>query len=169
MGGLVGGVSGKPRVQFARNLRDSMGQGQNTEQRCGWCLAHPDYVRYHDEEWGRPLRDPDQLFELLMLEGMQAGLSWWTVLQKREHMRARFFGFDAADLASKGQRRMNNWLADTGLIRHRGKLEALITNARAFLAIEDFSDFVWQTVDGEPVVNRFRTMAAVPASTEASE
>ena len=112
--------------------------------RCTWCGSEPLYVAYHDEEWGVPVTDEQALFERLMLEGMQAGLSWWTVLKKREHMRSVFYDFDPHKLARYGGRRMDRWLADAGLIRHRGKLDALVTNARAYLDLPDnFSALLW--------------------------
>ena len=141
----------------------------NEGDRCGWCKSDPLYVRYHDEEWGVPERDPVALFERLTLEGMQAGLSWWTVLQKRAHMRERFFEFDPEKLARFGARRMNNWLNDAGLIRHRGKLEAMVSNARLYLEEEDFSALIWGAVEGEPLVNRWQRLSDVPAHTLAAQ
>ena len=139
--------------------------------RCGWCGEDPLYVAYHDQEWGVPERDSRALFERLMLEGMQAGLSWYTVLKKRDHMRRQFFGFDPMLLADHGTGRMTAWLQDPGLIRHRGKLEALIGNAGAFLLIdrgEGFSDWLWSFVERRPIRNRWRNLDDVPAATEVS-
>jgi DNA-3-methyladenine glycosylase I len=138
--------------------------------RCSWCGEDPLYVAYHDEEWGVPVADSRDLFERLMLEGMQAGLSWYTVLKKREHMRRQFFGFNPATLHRRGEAAIAGWLEDAGLIRHRGKLEALIGNARACLSLEgSFSDYVWSFVDGAPKQNRWRLAAQVPAETDESK
>lgn len=127
------------------------------------------YVAYHDEEWGVPVKDPHALFERLMLEGMQAGLSWYTVLKKRENMRRRFFGFDPAALASGGPGRIDSWLDDPGLIRHRGKLSALVGNAAAFQGMEnDFGPWLWSFVGDRPVQNRWRLREQVPSETDAS-
>jgi DNA-3-methyladenine glycosylase I len=138
--------------------------------RCDWCGDDPLYVAYHDEEWGLPLRDSQPLFELLMLEGMQAGLSWYTVLKKRPHMRERFFGFDAAAIVEHGPRALPRWLEDAGLIRHRAKLEALIGNARAYLALQsEFPELLWSFVGHAPKQNRWRYQRQVPARTLESD
>jgi DNA-3-methyladenine glycosylase I len=137
--------------------------------RCDWCGDDPLYVAYHDEEWGVPVRDPQVLFERLVLEGMQAGLSWYTVLKKRPRMREQFFDFDARAIAAEGSAALPRWLEDAGLIRHRGKLEALIGNARAYLALQPgFADFVWSFVAGAPKQNRWRALKQVPAQTPES-
>lgn len=137
--------------------------------RCSWCGEDPLYVAYHDEEWGVPVADGAALFERLMLEGMQAGLSWYTVLKKREHMRRRFFDFEPSRLDREGEAALESWLADPGLIRHRGKLESLIGNARAFLQLPvSFDSFVWSFVDGAPKQNRWRSHGRVPGESDAS-
>jgi DNA-3-methyladenine glycosylase I len=137
--------------------------------RCEWCGDDPLYVAYHDEEWGVPVRQPEVLFEQLVLEGMQAGLSWYTILKKREHMREQFFGFDAQAIARAGVAAVPGWLQDAGLIRHKGKLEALVTNAHAYLALQPhFSEFVWSFVGGMPIQNHRLRMADVPSQTPAS-
>jgi len=138
-------------------------------QRCSWCGDDPLYVEYHDYEWGVPEFDGPALFERLVLEGMQAGLSWYTVLKKRARMREQFFGFDPAQVAAGGQARMDEWLQDPGLIRHRGKLNSLIANANAYLAIDDFPELIWSFVAGKPSQNRWRRMADVPAQTAESQ
>lgn len=139
-------------------------------RRCDWCGEDPLYVDYHDREWGAPVKDSRELFERLMLEGMQAGLSWYTVLRKREHMRSRFFDFDPEALDAHGEAALPGWLEDPGLIRHRGKLEALIGNARAALALDQpLPELLWQFVDHAPKQNRWRSLAQVPSSTPASE
>jgi len=137
-------------------------------RRCSWCGDDPLYVAYHDYEWGVPEYDGQALFERLVLEGMQAGLSWYTILKKREHMREVFFDFQPAKLARYGARRMGKWLQDPGIIRHRGKLEAMVENARCYLRLEDFGGMVWSFVDGRPVQNRWRRLAEIPASTSQS-
>jgi DNA-3-methyladenine glycosylase I len=127
------------------------------------------YVAYHDEEWGVPVREPVALFERLVLEGMQAGLSWLTVLRKRAHMQAAFFDFDPIAIRRAGPAAVEAWLADPGLIRHRGKLEAVIANAAAVLAMgSEFPAFIWSFVDGAPIQNHWRSLAEVPSSTERS-
>lgn len=141
----------------------------DTMPRCSWCGEDPLYVAYHDREWGVPVADSGELFERLMLEGMQAGLSWYTVLKKREHMRRRFFDFDPVALAEHGPDAMPRWLEDPGLIRHRGKLEALIGNARAYLSLDGtFARLVWSFVDGAPKQNRWQSMSLVPSQSAES-
>ena len=123
-------------------------------QRCTWCGSDPLYVAYHDDEWGRPERDPRALFECLILEGFQAGLSWITILRRRETFRAAFAGFDPAVLAGWGEAETQRLLADPGIIRHRGKIEATFAGARAYLTIEareGFSNFLWKHVGGQPM------------------
>ena len=137
-------------------------------RRCEWCGSHPLYQRYHDTEWGVPERCSAALFERLILEGMQAGLSWWTVLQKRAHMRSVFFNFKPERLAEASDRLVDDWLCDAGIIRHRGKLVAMIGNAQAFLQIKDFSGFVWSVVADRPLQNRYDKRAKVPSQTEES-
>lgn len=139
--------------------------------RCGWCGTDPLYVAYHDEEWGRPERDPRALFECLMLEGFQAGLSWITILRRRESFRAAFAGFDPAVLAGWGEAETLRLLADPGIIRHRGKIEATFAGARAYLAIEareGFSQFIWKHVGGQPVDSRLGDLTQPQAQTPAS-
>lgn len=137
--------------------------------RCDWCGDDPLYVAYHDQEWGVPQGDPRALFERLVLEGMQAGLSWYTILKKRDHMREQFFNFDPVALSNRGPQRVTAWLNDPGVIRHRGKLEAMIGNAAAFLNKgEDFSDWLWSLVSHRPIRNRWRSPAQVPAFTDVS-
>ena len=117
---------------------------QNELRRCYWCEGDALYEHYHDEEWGVPVFDLLELFERLALESMQAGLSWITVLKKREHMRKRFMGFDPQRLALCDETEISDWLKDKGLIRHRGKLQALVQNARLVLQEPDFVDLIWQ-------------------------
>ena len=139
-------------------------------KRCAWVpLADPLYVAYHDKEWGVPERDDRNLFELLNLEGAQAGLSWSTILNKREGYRAAFAGWDIEAVARFGEREVKRLLGDAGIVRHRGKIEAVIGNARATLALDiPLSDLLWSFVGGETRVNAFRTVAEIPAQTSES-
>ncbi|MGI1662893.1 DNA-3-methyladenine glycosylase I [Palleronia sp. KMU-117] len=140
-------------------------------ERCGWCGTDPLYVAYHDTEWGVPERDPRALWEKLVLDGFQAGLSWITILRKRDHFRAAFAGFDPQVIAGWGEAEVARLLADPGIVRHRGKIEATIGNAQAYLTIAEgqgFDQFLWRYVDGVPVQNRFATMSEVPAETPLS-
>jgi DNA-3-methyladenine glycosylase I len=129
-------------------------------------------VRYHDEEWGVPIHDDRRLFELLTLEGAQAGLSWDTILKRREGYRRAFEDFDIARIAAYGPEDAERLLADPGIIRNRQKVLSAIGNARAFLALREelgaFSDYLWSFVDGRPVINRHRSPGEVPAETETS-
>ncbi len=123
-------------------------------ERCAWCGTDPLYVAYHDEEWGVPERDGRRLFEMVILEGFQAGLSWITILRKRENFRAAFQGFDPDVLAQWGETDVLRLLSDAGIVRHRGKIEGAITGARAFQRIEareGFSTFLWNFVGGQPI------------------
>ena len=139
---------------------------------CPWCTGFDLYRAYHDEEWGVPLRDDRALFELLILEGAQAGLSWSTVLKKREHYRVVFDGFQPEVIARYDDAKVAALLADPGIIRNRAKVAATILNAKAYLAIQEsgqsFSDFLWQFVGGTPIQNHWASMAEVPASTPES-
>jgi len=142
------------------------------EKRCEWCGQDPLYVAYHDEEWGVPEKDGRALFEKLVLDGFQAGLAWITILRKRENFRAAFAGFDPEVIASWGEADVVRLLGNPGIVRHRGKIEAAITNARAWCEIEareGFADFLWRYVDGRPVQNAFRAMSGIPAQTGLSE
>lgn len=139
--------------------------------RCPWCGTDPLYVAYHDGEWGLPERDARALWEKLVLEGFQAGLSWITILRKREGFRAAFAGFDPAVVAGWGEDQVARLMADAGIVRHRGKIEGAIRSARAFLEVEareGFAAYVWRHVDGRPVQNAPRSMADVPAETDIS-
>ena len=139
--------------------------------RCPWCGSDPLYVAYHDSEWGVPERDPRALWEKLVLDGFQAGLAWITILRKREGFRRAFAGFRPEDVARWGEADVARLLADPGIVRHRGKIEATIGNARAYLALherEGFDRFVWSFVGGAPVQGHRATMADVPSETPAS-
>ena len=139
--------------------------------RCAWAAAEPN-TTYHDAEWGVPVRDERGLFELLTLEGAQAGLSWTTILRKREGYRRAFAGFDAAAVARFGDADVARLLADPGIVRHRGKIESVVTNARAVLALRaagtDLPSFLWELAGGSPRVNRWTALAELPARTPES-
>ncbi|MEJ2478778.1 MAG: DNA-3-methyladenine glycosylase I [Acidihalobacter sp.] len=142
--------------------------------RCGWApVGDPLYLAYHDEEWGVPCRDDRHLFEMIILEGAQAGLSWATILHKREGYRQAFDGFDPERIAGYGDDDTARLLADAGIVRNRLKIAAAISNARAYLELVDqgttFADYLWDFVDGRPRQNRWRSLADVPASTPESE
>jgi len=129
-------------------------------------------MAYHDKEWGVPLYNDRKLFEMLVLEGAQAGLSWITILRKRPHYRRVFDRFDAVKIAQYNKRRINSLLNDAGIVRNRLKVEATVHNARAYLEVKEqagrFSDFIWQFVDDRPITNRWKTVQQIPASTDAS-
>jgi DNA-3-methyladenine glycosylase I len=140
--------------------------------RCSWCGDDPLYVRYHDREWGVPTRQRGALFELLILEGMQAGLSWITVLRKRRHLRGALFGFCPETVARLGEADRARLLADPGVIRHRGKLDAVRLNAERFLELDRDGgavEFLWSFVDDRPTVNRWLTREEVPATTPGAQ
>lgn len=140
--------------------------------RCDWSRHSELEMEYHDREWGVPSYDDRHLFEMLILEGAQAGLSWITVLKKRESYREAFDQFDPEKIAAYDDQKRAELLANPGIIRNKLKVQAAITNAQAFLRITEsgwsFSDYIWDFVDGEPIVNRFKTMSEVPAETEVS-
>ena len=142
-------------------------------ERCPWSEGFELYREYHDREWGVPLRDDRALFELLCLEGAQAGLSWATILKKRAHYRVVFDGFDPLRIAGYGEEKIAALLADPGIVRNRAKVLAFIGNARAYLALTaqgvSFADWLWRFVDDEPIQNAWQTMAEVPGRTARSE
>ena len=142
-------------------------------ERCPWCEGSDLYRQYHDQEWGVPLHDERALFELLILEGAQAGLSWSTILNKRENYRTAFDGFDAARIASYEAPKVAALLADPGIVRNRAKIAATIGNAQALLALnergERFDDFLWQFVGGRPICNHWSSLAEVPVRTGPSD
>ncbi|TXS91285.1 DNA-3-methyladenine glycosylase I [Parahaliea maris] len=143
------------------------------KQRCTWCGDDPLYVQYHDTEWGVPVRDDKTLFEFLLLEGAQAGLSWITVLRKREGYRQQFADFDAAKVARLTDAQLEKRLQDPGIVRNRLKVFGARTNARAFLEVQSafgsFSDYIWSFVDGQPLQNQWKSMKQVPATTPLSD
>jgi DNA-3-methyladenine glycosylase I len=141
--------------------------------RCKWAGNDPLYVAYHDEQWGVPVHDDQQLFEMLILEGAQAGLSWRTILNKRPAYREAFDQFDIATVAAYGQRDVDRLMANAGIVRNRLKIESAIKNARGTLAIQDefgsLDAYLWQFVDGHPLQNAWDSMSDVPAKTKQSE
>ncbi|WP_022705835.1 DNA-3-methyladenine glycosylase I [Paracoccus zeaxanthinifaciens] len=141
-------------------------------ERCGWCGDDPLYVDYHDREWGVPERDPRALWEALTLEAFQAGLSWITILRKREGFRQEFDGFDPERVAAWDQARIDRAMGNPGIIRHRAKIEAAVRGARSFLRIEDergFSPWLWGVVGGDPIRNSPADLSQVPAQTPESQ
>ncbi len=147
--------------------------GGVSHRRCPWGDTHPLYVDYHDSEWGVPTHDDPTLFEMLVLEGAQAGLSWLTILKKRENYRRAFAGFDPRQVARFDGRRIEKLLVDDGIVRNRLKIRSAVTNARAFLTVQrefgSFDCFVWQFVDGTPKQNAWRHLKQVPAKTPESD
>jgi DNA-3-methyladenine glycosylase I len=139
------------------------------EGRCTWCGQDPVYVAYHDEEWGVPEYDSRALFEKLLLDGFQAGLSWITILRKRDAFRSAFNGFDPEAMARYAPGKLDALMQDAGIVRNRLKIEASVSNAQAYLAIPDFSAYLWDFLDGKPVQNRLRSMKDVQATTPLAE
>lgn len=143
------------------------------KSRCEWCLKNPLYIQYHDDEWGRPVHDDRVLFEFLVLESFQAGLSWLTVLKKRGNFRKAFAGFDVEKVARFDQRKVERLMQDAGIVRNRLKIEATINNARRFREVRkefgSFDKYVWGFTGGKTVVNRPRTLGDVPATSALSD
>jgi DNA-3-methyladenine glycosylase I len=141
--------------------------------RCAWAGSDPLYVRYHDEEWGVPVHSDRKLFEFLLLEGAQAGLSWITILRKRENYRRAFAGFAPAKIARFDGRKIRQLLKDEGIVRNRLKIKAAVENAKAFLRVQkefgSFDRYMWQFVGGKPIVNRRRSLRDIPARTRESD
>ena len=138
-------------------------------ERCWWPGDDPLYVAYHDEEWGVPSRDERHLFEMLVLEGAQAGLSWSTILHKRDGYRRAFAGFEAAKVARFGPKDIERLMRDASIVRNRLKIESAVANAKAVLEQDSFAGLLWSFVGDEPKVNRWRTIAEIPAETEESK
>ena len=143
------------------------------KNRCPWGTSDPLYLRYHDREWGVPIKNSRKLFEHLILDGAQAGLSWLTILKRREGYRLAFDGFDPEKMARYGEKDINRLLKDSGIIRNRLKIRSAVENAKAYLKMEEagenFGKWLWNRVDGKPVVNHWKTLKEIPASTELSE
>ncbi len=141
--------------------------------RCGWSLGNPLYIKYHDKEWGVPVHNDKKLFEFLVLEGFQAGLSWFTILNKRQNFRKAFDNFDFNMVAGYNQRKINSLLKDEGIIRNKLKVEAAVTNAKAFLEVRkefgSFNKYIWSFVNGVPVRNNFVSIKEIPARTDLSD
>lgn len=144
-----------------------------TITRCAWAGSDPLYVQYHDEEWGVPAHDDRHLFEMLILEGAQAGLSWSTILNKRENYRAAFDGFDVEKVARYDEAKVAELLANPGIVRNKLKVNAAVINARAFLKVQaefgSFDTYIWRFVGGKPIVNHRQTLRDIPAKTPESE
>ena len=155
------------------SFKNDLIHGDDGRARCAWCGSDPLYQRYHDEEWGVPLHDDTRLFEFLILEGAQAGLSWITILKKREAYRQAYQGFNPETVARYSDQDVQRLLANPGIVRNRLKVEASISNARACLDLQNqygsFNSYLWNHVDGQPIINHFQHLADVPASTPLSE
>jgi len=144
-----------------------------TKIRCAWCGTDPLYIEYHDTEWGVPVYDDDKLFEFLILETFQAGLSWITILRKRENFRVAFDKFDYKKIARYSENKYNNLLQDAGIIRNKLKIRATISNAQAFMDIQkefgSFSNYIWDFTNGKPIRNNHKSLMEVPSTTELSD
>ena len=152
--------------------QSSTHSGSNTLKRCAWAKGDL-YVAYHDREWGVPVHDDRLLFEFLILEGAQAGLSWITILKKRDNYRRAFDNFDAHTVARYNSRKIQKLLADPGIVRNRLKILSAVGNAKAFLTVQNefgsFDDYIWRFTDGKPIRNRWKSLKEIPASTAASD
>ena len=141
--------------------------------RCGWLNDHPLYIQYHDEEWGLPVEDDHKWFEFITLDAFQAGLSWFTILKKRENFRQAFAYFDPQKVATFGETEFNALMQNAGIVRNRLKIQATIQNASAFLALQakysSFNEYIWQFTDGKTIVNQWENIRQVPARTEISD
>lgn len=143
------------------------------KNRCAWCLSSNLYKEYHDNEWGKPIYDDESIFEFLILETFQAGLSWITILNKRENFRAAFDNFDYQKIVNYNTSKEEELLENSGIIRNKLKVKATITNAIAFIKIQEefgsFSQYIWNFVDGKPIVNHWKSLSEVPATTSVSD
>ncbi|MAO10624.1 MAG: DNA-3-methyladenine glycosylase I [Flavobacteriaceae bacterium] len=144
-----------------------------TKQRCAWCGDDPLYIAYHDTEWGVPVYDDKTLFEFLLLETFQAGLSWITILRKRENFREAFDGFDYKKIANYDQKKIDSLLENAGIIRNKLKVNSAVTNAQAFIKVQEefgsFSKYIWGFVDGKPIHNELKSLEGAPANTPLSD
>lgn len=149
------------------------GEVMAVQKKCEWCLGHPLYEEYHDREWGVPLHDDRKHFEFLVLDAMQAGLSWWIILKKRENFRRAFDGFDPDKVALYGDDKIEKLMADKGIVRNRNKILAAVQNAKAFLDVQDefgsFDEYIWRFVGGQTIQNSWTRLADIPPKTKASE
>ena len=145
----------------------------NNKNRCQWCISDPIYIKYHDNEWGVPVHDDKKLFEFLILEGAQAGLSWLTILKRREGYRKAFANFDVNKVARFSEEKIQKLLLDPGIIRNKLKVRAAVTNAQQFIKIQDefgsFNEYSWQFVDGKPIENRCKKLEDIPVTTKESD
>ena len=143
------------------------------KKRCAWCGKDPLYIKYHDEEWGVPAHDDRHLFEMINLEGAQAGLSWITILKKRENYKKLFDNFDAYKISKYSENKIEMLLQNPGIVRNKLKVNSVVTNAKAFLKIQKefgtFDKYIWQFVGGKPIKNRFKTLSNLPTKTEISD
>ncbi|MDY3547029.1 DNA-3-methyladenine glycosylase I [Riemerella anatipestifer] len=143
------------------------------KERCGWVTNDEIYINYHDTEWGEPVFEDKKLFEMLLLEGFQAGLSWITILKKRENFRQAFDDFDYTKIATYNQAKLEELLCNTGIIRNRLKIESSVKNAKAFIKVREefgtFSQYIWRFVEHQPIRNEFKNLSEVPASTPLSD
>ena len=143
------------------------------KKRCDWCLSSPVYVKYHDEEWGVPVHDDKKLFEFLILESMQAGLSWLTILKRRENYRKAFLDFQPDKITKLRESDVRRLMKNVGIIRHEGKIRAAVTNARAFIKIQEqfgtFDAYCWRFVNGNPIINNWQKLSDIPATTSESD
>lgn len=155
------------------NNRISVSRIQKQVTRCSWCGTDPLYTKYHDQEWGIPQHDDQKLFEMLILEGAQAGLSWITVLKKRENYKMAFNNFDAVKISKYSEKKIAELLENPGIIRNRLKINSTIGNAKAFLRVQKefgtFDKYIWQFVNHKPIVNNFKSLSELPAKTEISD
>lgn len=155
------------------NNRISVSRIQKKVTRCSWCGTDPLYTKYHDQEWGIPQHDDQKLFEMLILEGAQAGLSWITVLKKRENYKMAFNNFDAVKISKYSEKKIAELLENPGIIRNRLKINSTIGNAKAFLRVQKefgtFDKYIWQFVNHKPIVNNFKSLSELPAKTEISD
>ncbi len=146
---------------------------KDSKTRCEWAGSESLYVKYHDTEWGVPVYDDRRLFEFLILEGAQAGLSWSTILKKRENYRRAFDNFEPAEIAKYKRPKIEKLLRDSGIVRNRLKIEAAVSNARAFLEVQkefgSFADYIWSFVDGKPIQNNWKSLREIPAKTNEAE
>jgi DNA-3-methyladenine glycosylase I len=141
--------------------------------RCGWCLKDQLYINYHDQEWGVPVRDDRKMFEFLLLETFQAGLSWYTILKKRDNFREAFFDFDPERIASMDQKYFDGLMENAGIIRNKAKIQGSIKNAKLYLDIVEktgsFSDYIWKFTDGKPIVNKVKELAQIQPTSRESD
>ena len=143
------------------------------KKRCAWCGKDPLYIKYHDEEWGVPAHEDRHLFEMINLEGAQAGLSWITILKKRENYKKLFDNFDAIKISKYSENKIEMLLQNPGIVRNKLKVNSVVTNAKAFLKIQKefgtFDKYIWQFVGGKPIKNKFKTLSDLPTKTEISD